>query len=380
MQRERQEINPIDKITLQELDSPRFWTIDLVKKWANEIPEKLPVEGPETPVVRIDFSRAGFGNVLLKNEGDTSINPTGTMKDRMARATASVYREIAENFLQGMENDPRVEQRLESEHYYLPRYSIITAGNAGRALANAFAQFELPPPKLLLHNGTPEAALKKLKEMRADIYLTDLSKNTFTGKPSVEDPLTPDQIKKLTHNEGGYDLTSANQDDDPYNPWRMFYYKMGLEIFKQKPDEVYVPYGSGAVFEGLVTVQWLRGSSNMPEAAKAKILGGEPESFPSIADKLAAPAKPYVFYDKEQIKFLSDNGQTDPDTGVYKLSEAEISEAYNLMQQQAGPLGVETEPSASAGLALYMKRWKEGKVDPNARVLILNTGKGLVIN
>jgi threonine synthase len=77
---------------------------------------------------------------------------------------------------------------------------------------------------------------------------------------------------------------------------------------------------------------------------------------------------------------LSDNGQTDPDTGVYKLSEAEISEAYNLMQQQAGPLGVETEPSASAGLALYMKRWKEGKVDPNARVLILNTGKGLVIN
>lgn len=41
--------------------------------------------------------------------------------------------------------------------------------------------------------------------------------------------------------------------------------------------------------------------------------------------------------------------------------------------------GIEAEPSAVAGLALYIKRKREGLVFPEDKVIIISTGKGLEV-
>ncbi len=370
---------------VQEIPYPQFWSRELAQRWAKEIPVGLESEGTKTPLVELDLSQDGFGKIFIKNEGDQSVNPTGTMKDRMARACAGVYRDKARFYLETLANDPSYEEKLKTK--YLPRFSIITAGNAGRALANAFEAFELPPPKLLLDKHVSPETLIKLKTMRADLYLTDLSSNAFTDMPAQESPLEPGQIMELTNNDAGFDLTSANQEDDPERPWRMFYYVLGEEIFLEQPNEIYDSYGSGATFEGLVDRQFLLDTSDESEIANqiksesfrvgnVKILGAEPESFPSIADKLAAPVKPYIHYDTNRLTSLKQDGYTHLETGVYKVSEAEIKEAYDLLKKKGEPLGIATEPSAAAGLALYMKRWREGLVAKNSKVIVINTGRG----
>lgn len=357
---------------VQEIPFPKFWSRSLAEKYA-AAPSYWETEQSETPLIELDLTDEGLGVVHIKNEGDQRVNPTGTMKDRMARACTEVYRQKAQFFLEAIEQDPEFEKRLATEH--LLRFSIITAGNAGRALANAFETKSLPPPKLLLDKHTQPKSLEKLKSMRADLYMTDLSVNAFTGRPSTDSALSPEEILTLTNNSGGYDLTSANQDDNPERPWREFYFGLGGEVLRPKPDEIYDPYGSGATFEGLVDRQYL--SVFEDEAmAKIKIFGAEPESFPSIADKLSAPAKPYVYYDEDKLNQLKQNDYTHPETGVYKVSEDEIKRAYEILKRRGGPVGIKTEPSASAGLALYIKRWENGLIKKDAKIIIINTGRG----
>lgn len=49
-----------------------------------------------------------------------------------------------------------------------------------------------------------------------------------------------------------------------------------------------------------------------------------------------------------------------------------IKQAYELLSRYC-----DTEPSASAGLALYLQRFDHGKVRPQDKVLVVNTGKGI---
>jgi len=366
------------RTVLKELDFPLFWSPELIKKWERKESEEafeLEARKAETPVVELDLSSERLGKILLKNEGDTTVNRTGTMKDRLGRAYARVYRDQANYLAEAIENDSDYAKNAATKH--LQRFSIITSGNAGMALAEAFAQEELPPPKILLDKHTSANIIEKLLHARADTYLSDLSINPFSGKPSSEDPLSPKQILELTNNEGGYDITSASAGElDPSNPGIVAYAGLADEIFTHHPDEIYVPYGSGMVFEGIVLGQGLQENAS---AGTANVFGAEPENLDSMADKLTAPAKPFKYYTPEEIENYKKETKTGLKTGVYKISEKNLKDALRIIATMGDRFGIRAEPSAVAGLALYIKRWKQNSISPDAKILVLNTGKGLEI-
>ena len=183
---------------IQEIPYPEFWTLELAYKWAKEIPENIEAEGHETPLIELDLTDEDYGKVFIKNEADRSVNPTGTMKDRIGRSLAYTYKANARWALEYRGNDPLYAQRFPEMR--IPRYSMLTAGNAGMALAKTFEAFDLPPPKLLMDKHASDEVLRKFRQARADIYLADLSTNPFSGLPSAEAPLSPGGILTLTNN------------------------------------------------------------------------------------------------------------------------------------------------------------------------------------
>lgn len=394
--------------TLKEAKYPTHLSRKLLEDLVAGIPDSLLEGRPETPIKNLDLWADGFGEVMIKDESRQDSNPTGTMKDRMALACARQFKKWIESYLTDLRyRGPYGESQLAETK--LQRHSILTAGNAGLALAEAFARFNLPYPKLLMDSHLTPSERRVLKDVPADIYLVDLSYNPFTGKPSVEDPLKPEQILQLTNNDTyqAVEITSSGMGYEAYfvrgmgrqgelAPVFEFYKDLAADIFTRQPNEIYVPYGSGVLFENLINYQtdlsiirrrrFARNPSKYIEQAakkspsplaKIKIFGAEPTVFPSIADKLAAPVKPFRHYSEGELDSFKKIEHIASESGVYRVSEEEIKEAYELLKKRGEPLGIETEPSAAAGLALYMKRWRQGLRDKDQKVIIVNTGHGL---
>ncbi len=368
------------------------WSRELAEKWVRDIPEFPEIGTPETPILEFDLTSENLGKILVKDESRLEINPTGTMKDRMARSCANLYLYAAKYHLELSKTEPGYEQRIPQMH--LPRYSLLTSGNAGLALARAFAQFDLPPPKLLLDSHTPGEMIEKLKINRADVYLADLSTNPFSGRSSKEEPMNTWQIKDITNNTGGSDLTSAGGANMEVEVPAIFYHKMIRDSFKRNPDEIYTPYGSGVLHSEFLVAQFLTWLSKETGAStegftpdevnliknieKIKIFGAEPKDSNSIANKLTAAAKPFAEYFEEKLRSYRKRGSTSPESGVGKVSETEIKKAHMLMKKYGEPMGLRSEPSAAAGFALYIKRKRAGLVPVNTKVLVINTGCGII--
>jgi hypothetical protein len=375
---------------IQEAPYPKYWTPEIVQAWINELTDNPELDdSKETPIREIDLTledadkiNGGLGKILVKDESDRSVNPTGTMKDRMARNMAWHYLTQAKRESDAIKNTPK--NSILSYQKSIPRYSLLTAGNAGVALARLFAKLNLPPPKLLLDKSTDKKVVELLKQYRADIYMTDLETNPFSGLRSEQDPLDEHEILILTNNskEGGYDLTAAGGANENTFIHAIFYAGIGKDIFPQHPDEVYPPVGSGVLHGDLIISQYLCAATAESEEeskklASVKILGAEPEDPHSIADKLTAPAKPFMPFDQERLDEAKELGHTHQDTGIYKVSENEIKEAFELMKKYGDP-NMKIEPSGAAGLALYIKRKRAGLVPENAKVIVINTGCGII--
>src|ERR1700722_19150088 len=69
----------------QETNFPTHWTLEMAQKWAKAVPESMVEKYPETPLIKLDLRRQGFGEIFIKDESNRSVNPTGTMKDRIGR-------------------------------------------------------------------------------------------------------------------------------------------------------------------------------------------------------------------------------------------------------------------------------------------------------
>ena len=361
----------LDLVVVQEIEYPKFMSFELLDKWADGIPifSKRDAEHPEwkpTPVFPLDLSSEGAGRVYIKNEADRSSNPTGTIKDRAAWELTTLFRDYARAI------SLRKKAGLQKESIdslEIPRFSVITAGNVGKALSEVFKKYQLPPIKIIVDFSISSQRLEALKKLYADIYMVDLSRKK----------LSPQEIKKLTNNGNGLDITSVKS----IEPNAIFYDWHVHESFNENPDEIYVPYGSGRVFENYLTWQYRTSRSanerdidprlrtSIEKVIGISILGAEPERADSAADKLT---KRYNFdiFDDEDISALSNLRFTGKSTGVYRVPESKIRQAYEILSKYC-----ETEPSGSAGLALYLQRFNEGKIDTRDKVLIVNTGKGI---
>ncbi|MBI2129247.1 hypothetical protein HYU07_03320 [Candidatus Woesearchaeota archaeon] len=348
---------------IKELEYPLVMDWKLVEKWADKIPifsENDP-KNPEwkaTPVKQLE----GCENVFVKDESDIRSNPTQTIKDRMAWELTALFRDYARG-LYLKKKSGLVNGNIGS--LVVPRLTYVTAGNVGRSVSNMFEKFELPPMKLLVDSYILTERLETLKGLHADIYRADLSKK----------PLTAGDIKRLTNNENGIDITSVMI----IEPNAVFYDWHVHEAFNECPDEIYVPYGSGRLMENYLTWQTRNARNKDPrlkipleKLTGISILGAEPEQKRSIADKLTKNYNPFIIFDDQDFLALKTLEFTGKNTGVFKVSEERIKQAYQILSQYCN-----TEPSAAAGLALYLQRFDEGKINPRNKALIINTGKGI---
>jgi threonine synthase len=361
----------LESAVVKTVDFPEKMNWKLVEKWA-EIPlypESDPEkpEWKETPVIEADLSKYGYGLVHIKNEADTTKNPTGTIKDRLAWELATLYRDFALDIT--LENNERgINGNIED--IPVPRLSVITSGNIGRAVERVFAQYELPPPSLLIPLFLPDEKLEALKKLRANIVAADLSQK----------PLVAEDVQTLTGNPRGMEITSFMG----IKPEEVFYDWHVHEVFNQKPDEIFVPYGSGRLMENFLTWQW-RSRRNAVQGTPDKrlkipvhsvtqmdVFGAEPEKEDSIADKLTKTYNPFVIYKEPDIEGIKTFRTTGGATGVYKATEQKIEEAHKIMNEFCP-----AEPSGAAGLALYMQRHEQGLVNPKQKIIVVNTGKGI---
>jgi threonine synthase len=353
---------------------PTEMSWELVDRWGDGIPilsENNP-DDPEwraTSVKHLDLSKEGYGEILVKNEADKTSNPTGTIKDRAAWEITTLYRDLAiAMYLKKTEGT--LDGNISSKP--VPTFSLITAGNAGLAVANMFKKYNLPPIKLLVDSiRTSKERLETLKKLHADVYMVDLSKKE----------LSPEDIKLLTNNKNGIEITSLMG----IEPHAIFYDWHVHEAFNENPDEIYVPYGSGRLMENYLTWQQRtfrkavgnvrdpRLNVRVGKVISIDILGATPEELKSDADKLVTDYNPFRMFDDSDVSSLISLEWTGRNTDVYTVSEEKLNQAVKLLADH----GIEAEKSGAAGLALYLQRFEEGKVDPRKKVLIINTGNGI---
>lgn len=342
---------------------------DLAERWAEEIPvfsENDP-DNPEwkiTPCSPIDLTPDG-GTVYIKDE---SKNPTGTIKDRPAWELVTLYRDLGkmlwlkkrENILNGNVG-----------HLTIPRLSIITAGNVGSAVSHAFQKYGLPPINLLVDSNISRKRLDALKELYANIFLFDLNGKELSSK----------EIREITENKDGVDITSVMS----IRPQQIFYDWHVHEVFNESPDQIYVPYGSGRLFENYLSWQEISARNfvsgrkdprlKVPvwRIANIDIMGAEPGALDSVACKLTKRYNPFRLFDDSDIRALGLFSFSGENSGVHKVSEERIKQAYEILTGK----GVEAEHSSAAATALYLDRWEKGLVNHGDKVVIVNTGKGI---
>ncbi len=314
-----------------------------------DLPEFPPSDPkwPSTPTSKIEVP--GFSNVWLKDE---SVNPTGTHKDRMAWEMVVTYREL----LLAKQSNGQEE---------LPQMSIITSGSAALAIQSMLAKYNLPNLKVLVDSKIEKSIKKKLEEIGCEIYETDLSKKI----------LYTDDILKLTNNEGGIDITS----DETLGPFDIFYDWLSYDAINQNADYVFVPYGTGHLFENIVNVAKRETSSfffhdkrykgDVRRLKNCNFIGATTNNPQTKADKLYSPHLPFVHFDTHWIDIAKRKGYIGKESNVQVVQEKYLNEAMELAKKNK----VNCEPSGIAGLGLLLQM--KNQVPKDKKILIVSTGQ-----
>ena len=301
---------------------------------------------PATPTYKIEVP--GFSNVWLKDE---SKNETGTHKDRMAWEMVVTYKEFLLSKKSGRINK-------------LPILSILSSGSAALAIQTQLKKYGLPNLRVLMDSSTDPNIVSSLKKIGCEVFLEDLGRKIFDWE----------DILKLTNNEDGFDITS----NEAYDPTVRFYDWLSYEIINNNANFIFVPFGTGQLYENIMNIAKKELSYNINDPRfkgskkilqKTSILGATTTNPKSKADKLYAPFLPFANYSKQWIKFYRYTGLTGEMSQVYNLEEKYLDKAIKIAKAQ----GVDCEPSGIAGLGLLLQI--KNKIPKNKKILIVNTGK-----
>ena len=312
-----------------------------------EFPPENP-KFPATPTYKIIVP--GFSNVWLKDE---SVNPTGTHKDRMAWEIVVTYKDML------------LAKKNGQFHGELPSMSIISFGSAADAIQNVLGRYNLPNLKVLFDGKFIESGvLAYLKKIGCEMYETNLSKRALKWK----------EILALTHNPNGFDITSA----EALDPTTRFYDWLSYEIINNSPDYVFIPFGTGNLYENVLNINKKEISTKTHDPRfkgsvkilqKCNFLGATTNNPNSKAMKLYSPHLPFVHYDEQWIRLYRYAGFCGPESNVHLLKEEFLDEALKLAKLQ----NINCEPSGIAGLALLLQL--KNKLPKDKKILIVNTGK-----
>ena len=311
---------------------------------------EFPAENPKfpaTPTYKIKVP--GFSNVWIKDE---SHNQTGTHKDRMAWEIVVTYRDFL------------LAKKRDNFRGSLPQMSLLSSGSAALAIQIQLKKYSLPNLKVLVDKNFDKGVLNKLKKIGCEIFKTNLEKSALGWK----------EILKLTKNEMGFDITSA----EALNPTTRFYDWLSYEIINNSPDYCFIPFGTGNLYENILNINKKEVSTknhdprfkgNVKKLRRCNFMCATTNKVKSKADKLYSPHLPFMHYDEQWIRLYKYAGFCGPKSNVYLLKEKFLDKAIKLAQSQ----NINFEPSGIAGLAMLLQM--KNKIPKNKKILIVNTGK-----
>lgn len=313
-----------------------------------EFPPEHP-RFPATPTYRIAVP--GFTNVWLKDE---SVNPTGTHKDRMAWEMVVTYKQ----FLNTKKRAAWIRK--------LPELSILSSGSAAFAIQYRLRKYGLPDLRVLMSRTSDPRTVSALQAIGCRVYLHSLAERILSWR----------DILKLTHNPFGFDVAS----NAAFDPTLRFYDWMSYEILAIRADAVFVPYGTGQLFENILNITKREASSSVHDPRfvstprqiiRCNFYGASTTNPKTQAEKLYAPFLPFAEYTEQWIRYYQYAGFCGKESGVYIFQERFLNQAVDLAQK----LGISAEPSGIAGLALLLQ-WKN-RLPRNKKYLIINTGNSI---
>lgn len=311
-----------------------------------EFPPQKP-KFPATPTYLIDVPH--YSNVWIKDE---SVNPTGTHKDRMAWEIIVTYRDFLLAKKKGLIKGK------------LPAMSIISSGSAAIAIQTMLRSYQLPNLRALVDWNMDSFVKKYLKKMGCHVYETNLSQQVLSW----------DEILSRTSNESGFDITSSYGLD----PGTRFYDWMSYEIINQSPHYVFIPFGTGNLYENILNINRREITTRVKDPRfegrkenlqQCHFMGAASDRFDSLANKLYSPHLPFSNFNEQWIRLYHQAGYCGQKSNVYLFEEKFLLKAMDL----ADDLKIACEPSGIAGMALFFQIQK--KINPTDKVLIVNTGK-----
>lgn len=323
-------------------------------RWAELLPvlnakHRLTLGEGDTPLVKAHRlgSLIGMENVWIKDE---SGNPTGSFKARGLSMAVSKGIELG-----------------------IKEFVIPTAGNAGGALA-AYAARANVKAHVYMPKDAPAANQFEVKVFGAELVLVD-GLISEAGRQAAE----------AASKHGWFDVSTFKE------PYRLEGKKtMGLELAEHfsgtLPDVVIYPTGGGTglvgmwkAFAEMEAMGWI--GPARPRMVSVQAAGCAPvvraietaserivpwKNAETAAAGLRVPA-PYA--DRLILRAIRESGGT-----AVSVSESEIAGAQAEMASSEGLLGA---PEGAATWAALKRLAAQGWLEPEARVVLFNTGSGL---
>jgi threonine synthase len=319
----------------------------------------LPVRDPQniitlgegdTPIVELPrlAGQLGMHRIFLKDEGR---NPTHSFKARGLALAVSKAAELG-----------------------IRRLVIPTAGNAGSALASYAARAGIQV-SVFLPKDTPPANIRQCQLAGAEVTLVD-------GLISDAAALAQQKVQ-----EGWFDVSTFKE------PYRLEGKKvMGFEIAEhfgwELPDVIIYPTGGGTgfvgiwkAFEELTVLGWLK-TDKRPRMVAVQAEGCAPvvqafeqgrdycefwQNAHTIAGGLRVPKS---FADRLILSVLHESHGL-----ALAVSDQDILHAQQELSIQEGIFAC---PEGAAPLAALQKLLITGQISPDEKVLLLDTGSGLI--
>lgn len=294
---------------------------------------------PASQTFRINVP--GFTNVWLKDE---STNPGGTHKARMAW-----------------------EVLIKAKRYQIKEISLISSGSAAVAIQYFFNLYGAQTVLKVLvdHRMRPEVKAY-LKKMGCVVYETDLAKKPLTGK----------EIKELTDNHTGIDITYReilDRYNDNYYDW------LSYEILNENPQHCFIPFGTGDLFINVMIIAEReynnrifkhdpRFLGDISTVSRCNFYGATSRNSGTRLDKLFSYHLPSLKDYNDYLASLIENNRIGSSSGILEVEEDFIEEALHVAHEQ----NIKCEPSGIAGLALLLQNRSD--TPANDKILIVNTG------
>ena len=311
--------------------------------------EFLPVEEKDiitlgegyTPVL----PSKNYENLWIKDE---SLNPTGTFKARGLAVAVSKARSLG-----------------------ITDAVMPTAGNAGAALSFYCARAGITA-HVYMPEDSPEVTKRECAAAGADIHF-------------VAGTIKDAGARAHAEGESWFDMSTLKE------PYRLEGKKtMGLEIAEyfawEAPDAVIYPTGGGTgligiwkAFQELKEMGWVEKkpkmisvqSSGCAPVVKAFTEGGKTTEEWKNPETIAAGLKvPHPFADKLILKSIRESSGL----AVTVTDEEIVQSVADLARTE----GVYACPEGAATYAAYKSLIKSGKLSKDERVLLINTGSGLI--